>query len=142
MRKNKGESLIESLLSMFFITAVLAPVSSLFLKTFKLNGKITDRNFTKNEERNMLEILKTKDYAFMTGNTGKHKFSDMEGFYRIILPDEKYKVLRADKGTLVGEKTVEIKQTEDFYINEEGQKEYIFEIQVGDVKGYYFPKWE
>ena len=142
MRKNKGESLIESLLSMFFITAVLAPVSSLFLKTFKLNGKITDRNFAKNEERNMLEILKTKDYAFMTGNTGKHKFSDMEGFYRIILPDEKYKVLRADKGTLVGEKTVEIKQTEDFYINEEGEKEYIFEIQVGDVKGYYFPKWE
>lgn len=142
MRKNKGESLIESLLSMFFITAVLAPVSSLFLKTFKLNGKITDRNFAKNEERNMLEILKTKDYAFMTGNTGKHKFSDMEGFYRIILPDEKYKVLRVDKGTLVGEKTVEIKQTEDFYINEEGQKEYIFEIQVGDVKGYYFPKWE
>ena len=142
MRKNKGESLIESLLSMFFITAVLAPVSSLFLKTFKLNGKITDRNFAKNEERNMLEILKTKDYAFMTGNTGKHNFSDMEGFYRIILPDEKYKVLRADKGTLVGEKTVEIKQTEDFYINEEGEKEYIFEIQVGDVKGYYFPKWE
>lgn len=142
MRKNKGESLIESLLSMFFITVVLAPVSSLFLKTFKLNGKITDRNFAKNEERNMLEILKTKDYDFMIGNTGKHKFSDMEGFYRIILPDEKYKVLRADKGTLVGEKTVEIKQTEDFYINEEGQKEYIFEIQVGDVKGYYFPKWE
>ena len=39
-RKNKGESLVESLISMFFIITVLVPVSDIFLKTFKISIKL------------------------------------------------------------------------------------------------------
>ena len=34
---------------------------------------------------------------------------------------------------------VEIKRTEGYFVNELGQKEYIFEINIDKIKDYYFP---
>ncbi|BBM59015.1 glycosyl transferase, group 2 family protein [Leptotrichia hongkongensis] len=34
---------------------------------------------------------------------------------------------------------VEIKRTEGYFMNEFGQKEYIFEINIDKIKDYYFP---
>ena len=47
-RKNKGESLVESLISMFFIITVLVPVSDIFLKTFKISVKADKKNYINN----------------------------------------------------------------------------------------------
>ena len=42
--KNKGETLVESLLSIFFAVIVLTPVSNLILKTFRIDSKIDRKN--------------------------------------------------------------------------------------------------
>ena len=36
---------------------------------------------------------------------------------------------------------VEIKRTDGYFINEFGEKEYIFEINIDKIKDYYFPKF-
>ena len=44
MRKNRGETLIESLISMFFVTVIIVPVANLFLQTFKTDIKVDNLN--------------------------------------------------------------------------------------------------
>ncbi len=144
MKKNRGESLVESLISMFFITLVILPVSNLLLKTFNMNSRLTDRSSENITDRNMLELLKTKDYEFIEGKMGEHVILDGKSFYNIVSLEEKYKIL--DMGikdiSLENKRNMKIRKTEDYYINEKGEKEYIFEITIGKVKGYYFPKLE
>jgi hypothetical protein len=137
-RRNKGETLVESLISMFFVITVLVPVSDIFLKTFKVNIKTDIKNSINNENKNIIEILKTKKYDEIINFKGKHSISDLNGFYNVFGIEERYKVLN---GKLADDKSkeIEIKQTENFYINEKGDKEYILEISVGNIKDYYFP---
>ena len=134
-RKNKGESLVESLISMFFIITVLVPVSDIFLKTFKISVKADKIN---NENRNMIEIFKTKKYDEILSLTGKYTIKDLTDFYNKFSIEEKYRVLN-EKSVDSKSKEIEIRRTEDYYINERGDKDYIFEIIVENVKGYYFP---
>ena len=137
-RRNKGETLVESLISMFFVITVLVPVSDIFLKTFKVNIKTDIKNSINNENKNIIEILKTKKYDEIINFKGKHSISDLNGFYNVFGREERYKVLN---GKLADDKSkeIEIKQTENFYINEKGDKEYILEISAGNIKDYYFP---
>ena len=51
--KNKGETLVESLLSIFFVAVVLTPVSNLILKTFRTDSKIDRKNIFNMEAENM-----------------------------------------------------------------------------------------
>ena len=44
MRRNRGETLIESLISMFFVTVIIVPVANLFLQTFKTDIKVDNLN--------------------------------------------------------------------------------------------------
>ena len=44
MVKNRGETLIESLISMFFVTVAIIPIANLFLKTFQTDVKVDDLN--------------------------------------------------------------------------------------------------
>lgn len=37
---------------------------------------------------------------------------------------------------------MEIKRTDEYFINESGKKEYIFEIKVDKIKDYYFPDFD
>ena len=37
---------------------------------------------------------------------------------------------------------IEIKKSENYYINNDGEKEYIFEIYVDSIKDFYFPQIE
>jgi hypothetical protein len=136
--KNKGESLIESLISMFFIMTVLVPVSDIFLKTFKISVKADKKNYINSENRNMIEIFKTKKYDEILSLTGKYTIKDLTDFYNKFSIEEKYRVLNK-KSVDSKSKEIEIRRTEDYYINERGDKDYIFEIIVENVKGYYFP---
>ena len=141
-RKNrkKGESLIESLISMFFVVAVILPVSDIFLKTYKLNIKVNRENEIISENRNMAELLKTKTYKEIEGFEGEYEINSVNDFYTKFSIEEKYRILKDDRETRTLK--ISIKKTENYYINNSGEKEYIFEIQADKIRNFYFPNIE
>ena len=146
MRRNSGETLIESLISMFFVTVIIVPVANLFLQTFKTDIKVDNLNEKNVNIENMAEILKAKKYNEIVNFIGKYEISKVEDFYNRFAVEKKYQVLkhleqkRDKKGKFQEDKiNVEIKRTEGYFVNELGQKEYIFEINIDKIKDYYFP---
>ena len=146
MRKNRGETLIESLISMFFVTVIIVPVANLFLQTFKTDIKIDNLNEKNVNIENMAEILKAKKYNEIVNFIGKYEISKVEDFYNRFAVEKKYQVLkhleqkRDKKGKFQEDKiNVEIKRADGYFMNEFGQKEYIFEINIDKIKDYYFP---
>ena len=146
MRKNRGETLIESLISMFFVTVIIVPVANLFLQTFKTDIKVDNLNEKNVNIENMAEILKAKKYNEIVNFIGKYEISKVEDFYNRFAVEKKYQVLkhleqkRDKKGKFQEDKiNVEIKRTEEYFVNELGQKEYIFEINIDKIRDYYFP---
>lgn len=136
--KNKGETLVESLLSIFFAVIVLTPVSNLILKTFRIDSKIDRKNIFNMETENMSEILKTKGYAFLYSHIGKYAIQNKNDFYSKFAIEGKYQIL---KESVTGKsRNLEIKATENYYLNEKGEKEYILEIIIDGKKDYYFPE--
>ena len=136
--KNKGETLVESLLSIFFVAVVLTPVSNLILKTFRTDSKIDRKNIFNMETENISEILKTKDYAFLYSHIGKYVIQNKNDFYSKFAIEGKYQMLQ--DAVAVGKRELEIKATENYYLNEKGEKEYILEITIDGKKDYYFPE--
>ena len=136
--KNKGETLVESLLSIFFVAVVLTPVSNLILKTFRTDSKIDRKKIFNMETENISEILKTKDYAFLYSHIGKYVIQNKNDFYSKFAIEGKYQILK-DTAT-VGKRELEIKATENYYLNEKGEKEHILEITIDRKKDYYFPE--
>ena len=146
MKKNKGETLIESLISMFFVTVAIIPVSNLFLKTFQTDVKVDDLNKKNVSIENMIEIIKGKKYEEILNFSGKYEISKVDDFYNRFAVEKKYQILknfeqRKDKkGKIQEDKiNVEIKRTDGYFVNETGEREYIFEINVDKIKDYYFP---
>ena len=136
--KNKGETLVESLLSIFFAVIVLTPVSNLILKTFRIDSKIDRKNIFNMEAENMSEILKTKDYAFLYSHIGKYVIQNKNDFYSKFAIEGKYQMLK--ESITEKSRNLEIKATENYYLNEKGEKEYILEIIIDGKKDYYFPE--
>ena len=146
MRRNSGETLIESLISMFFVTVIIVPVANLFLQTFKTDVKVDNLNEKNVNIENMAEILKTKKYNEIVNFIGKYEISKVEDFYNRFAVEKKYQVLKNleqkwdKKGKFQEDKiNVEIKRTQGYFVNELGQKEYIFEINIDKIRDYYFP---
>ena len=146
MRKNRGETLIESLISMFFVTVIIVPVANLFLQTFKTDIKVDNLNEKNVNIENMVEILKAKKYNEIVNFIGKYEISKVEDFYNRFAIEKKYQVLkkleqkRDKRGKFQEDKiNLEIKRTDGYFMNEFGQKEYIFEINIDKIKDYYFP---
>ena len=149
MKKNKGETLIESLISMFLITVAIIPVSNLFLKTFQTDVKVDDLNKKNVSIENMIEIIKGKKYEEILNFSGKYEISKVDDFYNRFAVEKKYQILknfeqRKDKkGKIQEDKiNVEIKRTDGYFVNETGEREYIFEINVDKIKDYYFPDFD
>ena len=146
MRKNRGETLIESLISMFFVTVIIVPVANLFLQTFKTDIKVDNLNEKNVNIENMAEILKAKKYNEIVNFIGKYEISKVDDFYNRFAIEKKYQVLKKleqkldKKGKFQEDKiNLEIKRTDGYFMNEFGQKEYIFEINIDKIKDYYFP---
>ena len=146
MRKNRGETLIESLISMFFVTVIIVPVANLFLQTFKTDIKVDNLNEKNVNIENMAEILKAKKYNEILNFIGKHEILKVEDFYNKFSVEKNYQILKKleqrqdKKGKIENDKVnIEIKRTEGYFVNELGAKEYIFEINVDKIKDYYFP---
>ena len=149
MKKNRGETLIESLISMFFVTVAIIPVSNLFLKTFQTDVKVDDLNKKNVSIENMIEIIKGKKYEKILNFSGKYEISKVDDFYNRFAVEKKYQILknfeqRKDKkGKIQEDKiNVEIKRTDGYFVNETGEREYIFEINVDKIKDYYFPDFD
>ena len=149
MKKNKGEMLIESLISMFFVTVAIIPVSNLFLKTFQTDVKVDDLNKKNVSIENMIEIIKGKKYEEILNFSGKYEISKVDDFYNRFAVEKKYQILknfeqRKDKKGKIQEAkiNVEIKRTDGYFVNETGEREYIFEINVDKIKDYYFPDFD
>ena len=146
MRRNKGETLIESLISMFFVTVIIVLVANLFLQTFKTDIKVDNLNEKNVNIENMVEILKAKKYDEIVNFIGKYEISKVDDFYNRFAIEKKYQVLkkleqkRDKKGKFQEDKiNLEIKKADGYFMNEFGQKEYIFEINIDKIKDYYFP---
>lgn len=146
MRKNRGETLIESLISMFFVTVIIVPVANLFLQTFKTDIKVDNLNEKNVNIENMAEILKAKKYNEIVNFIGKYEISKVDDFYNRFAIEKKYQVLKKleqkldKKGKFQEDKiNLEIKKADGYFMNEFGQKEYIFEINIDKIKDYYFP---
>lgn len=146
MRRNKGETLIESLISMFFVTVIIVPVANLFLQTFKTDIKVDNLNEKNLNIENMVEILKAKKYDEIVNFIGKYEISKVDDFYNRFAIEKKYQFLKKleqkldKKGKFQEDKiNLEIKKADGYFINEFGQKEYIFEINIDKIKDYYFP---
>ena len=149
MRKNRGETLIESLISMFFVTVIIVPVANLFLQTFKTDIKVDNLNEKNVNIENMAEILKAKKYNEIVNFIGKYEISKVEDFYNRFAIEKKYQFLkkleqkRDKRGKFQEDKiNLEIKRADGYFVNELGQKEYIFEIKVDKIKDYYFPDFD
>lgn len=146
MRKNRGETLIESLISMFFVTVIIVPVANLFLQTFKTDIKVNNLNEKNVNIENMAEILKAKKYNEIVNFIGKYEISKVDDFYNRFAIEKKYQFLKKleqkldKKGKFQEDKiNLEIKKADGYFMNEFGQKEYIFEINIDKIKDYYFP---
>ena len=146
MRRNRGETLIESLISMFFVTVIIVPFANLFLQTFKTDIKVDNLNEKNVNIENMAEILKAKKYNEIVNFIGKYEISKVEDFYNRFAIEKKYQFLKkleqkTDKrGKFQEDKiNLEIKRADGYFMNEFGQKEYIFEINIDKIKDYYFP---
>lgn len=146
MRRNRGETLIESLISMFFVTVIIVPVANLFLQTFKTDIKVDNLNEKNVNIENMAEILKAKKYNEIVNFIGKYEISKVEDFYNRFAIEKKYQFLkkleqkRDKRGKFQEDKiNLEIKKADGYFMNEFGQKEYIFEINIDKIKDYYFP---
>ena len=149
MVKNRGETLIESLISMFFVTVAIIPIANLFLKTFQTDVKVDDLNKKNVNIENMIEIIKGKKYEEILNFSGKYEISKVDDFYNRFAVEKKYQILknfeqRKDKkGKIQEDKiNVEIKRTDGYFVNETGEREYIFEINVDKIKDYYFPDFD
>ena len=146
MRRNSGETLIESLISMFFVTVIIVPFANLFLQTFKTDIKVDNLNEKNVNIENMAEILKAKKYNEIVNFIGKYEISKVEDFYNRFAIEKKYQFLkkleqkRDKRGKFQEDKiNLEIKKADGYFMNEFGQKEYIFEINIDKIKNYYFP---
>ena len=146
MRRNRGETLIESLISMFFVTVIIVPVANLFLQTFKTDIKVDNLNEKNVNIENMAEILKAKKYDEIVNFIGKYEISKVDDFYNRFAIEKKYQFLkkleqkRDKRGKFQEDKiNLEIKRADGYFMNEFGQKEYIFEINIDKIKDYYFP---
>ena len=146
MRRNRGETLIESLISMFFVTVIIVPVANLFLQTFKTDIKVDNLNEKNVNIENMAEILKAKKYNEIVNFIGKYEISKVDDFYNRFAIEKKYQFLKKleqkldKKGKFQEDKiNLEIKKADGYFMNEFGEKEYIFEINIDKIKDYYFP---
>ena len=131
---------------MFFVTVIIVPVANLFLQTFKTDIKVDNLNEKNVNIENMAEILKAKKYDEIVNFIGKYEISKVDDFYNRFAIEKKYQFLKKleqkldKKGKFQEDKiNLEIKKADGYFMNEFGQKEYIFEINIDKIKDYYFP---
>jgi hypothetical protein len=112
----------------------------LFLKTLKMNTKIDNVNLQNIEISNMIELIKVKKYEEMNNFSEKYEIASTDDFYNKFLIEKKYQILKNIDFTK-NKIQIKIEKTDGFYLNEKGEKEYIFKIIANKMNDYYFPNF-
>lgn len=128
----KGEMLIESLISLIFISILLIPVSSSIRYLSKTNNNIDKKVINRINSLNLVEELKSLDYEKITKISGKHNFSNIQDVVNTFKLDSSHYIL-SDNNSY----DILIRKTKYYY--EINSKEYIYYLEVNKYEDYYIP---
>ena len=118
MDKKRGESLIESLLSIFFVTTIIIPTSNILTKMTNVNYKVNNEKEKQIGKRNLLEKLKSISYAEIEKLEGTQTIDSMD----VAVIRQEFYYQKYEKGVVI--------------------KKYIFKIVVDGIEDYYIPSYE
>lgn len=128
--KKRGETLVESLLSMFFIVVILVPVSNIFLKSYKIDKKLNSINIDNEIKNNMIELIKTKNKAEIMRLIGEYEVNNIGDFYNKFFIENRYRIIKND---LYKKVKITIKEMKNLTV--ENIKK--IEIKIDEIKGKY-----
>lgn len=128
--KKRGETLVESLLSMFFIVVILVPVSNIFLKSYKIDKKLNSINIDNEIKNNMIELIKTKNNVEIMRLIGEYEVNNIGDFYNKFFIENRYRIIKND---LYKKVKITIKEMKNPTV--ENIKK--IEIKIDEIKGKY-----
>lgn len=128
--KKRGETLVESLLSMFFIVVILVPVSNIFLKSHKIDKKLNSINIDNEIKNNMIELIKTKNNVEIMRLIGEYEVNNIGDFYNKFFIENRYRIIKND---LYKKVKIVIKEMKNPTV--ENIKK--IEIKIDEIKGKY-----
>ena len=128
--KKRGETLVESLLSMFFIVVILVPVSNIFLKSYKIDKKLNSINIDNEIKNNMIELIKTKNNVEIMRLIGEYEVKNIGDFYNKFFIENRYRIIKND---LYKKVKITIKEVKNPTV--ENIKK--IEIKIDEIKGKY-----
>lgn len=128
--KKRGETLVESLLSMFFIVVILVPVSNIFLKSYKIDKKLNSINIDNEIKNNMIELIKTKNNVEIMRLIGEYEVNNIGDFYNKFFIENRYRIIKND---LYKKVKIVIKEVKNPTV--ENIKK--IEIKIDEIKGKY-----
>ncbi len=128
--KKRGETLVESLLSMFFIVVILVPVSNIFLKSYKIDKKLNSINIDNEIKNNMIELIKTKNNIEIMRLIGEYEVNNIGDFYNKFFIENRYRIIKND---LYKKVKITIKEVKNPTV--ENIKK--IEIKIDEIKGKY-----
>ncbi len=128
--KKRGETLVESLLSMFFIVVILVPVSNIFLKSYKIDKKLNSINIDNEIKNNMIELIKTKNNVEIMRLIGEYEVNNIGDFYNKFFIENRYRIIKND---LYKKVKITIKEVKNPTV--ENIKK--IEIKIDEIKGKY-----
>ncbi|WP_156286033.1 hypothetical protein [Oceanivirga salmonicida] len=128
--KNKGELLIESLLSLLLISICLIPISDTIYNSFRYINRQNLNINTNINNINLLEYLKSIEHEKIIKFIGSHDFDNIKEACNFFGVNENY-FLDSDRSI-----RVVIKKSEEIEIIKGDEKEiiYLFNIKVGDYE--------
>ena len=128
--KKRGETLVESLLSMFFIVVILVPISNIFLKSYKIDKKLNSINIDNEIKNNMIELIKTKNNVEIMRLIGEYEVNNIGDFYNKFFIENRYRIIKND---LYKKVKITIKEVKNPTV--ENIKK--IEIKIDEIKGKY-----
>lgn len=128
--KKRGETLVESLLSMFFIVVILVPVSNIFLKSYKIDKKLNSINIDNEIKNNMIELIKAKNNVEIMRLIGEYEVNNIGDFYNKFFIENRYRIIKND---LYKKVKITIKEVKNPTV--ENIKK--IEIKIDEIKGKY-----
>ena len=128
--KKRGETLVESLLSMFFIVVILVPVSNIFLKSYKIDKKLNSINIDNEIKNNMIELIKAKNNVEIMRLIWEYEVNNIGDFYNKFFIENRYRIIKND---LYKKVKITIKEVKNPTV--ENIKK--IEIKIDEIKGKY-----
>lgn len=135
IKKNKGETLVESILSIMILSCSMIPINDAIIKIYNSQKKINAFKYDENYKKNIIEIIKSIDYEKISKISGKYTIStikDLENILGVnINGSENYIFKEQFEFSLT---KLNIK-----YIDKNKKEKNIYLIKLGDREDYYYP---